>query len=301
LSYGNLVELYGRLKHGSTSEVSAIIEQIKSRDEILDMSEHKGRLAQSVDCPPLAADATGSVDGDGKINDGPAALSGRKASLALDQTLGITSSCQCTSSYTGSIDSALSDGHNGYPSNSPTTRPNATISRTIGTNAKRQFAVGFSPEYESLLTGLLSSNAAKVRQGFTILQSWNCEIRKIHNTEQFDLLFSFLSRGEDPSIPRSRLCEMCALAATSGQYVRHLLAPGLINYWYGKFSSEVLVSRKDQVWLRFFPDATVYFFEECNQVAPESAAKVSTLLSLFGLLDELIGCGVLRWTHSIIW
>jgi hypothetical protein len=246
LSYANLVELYGRLKHGSTSEVSAIVEQIKSRDEILDMSEHKGRLVQSGECPPLTADATGSVDEDGKSNDGHAALSERETSLALNQTLEFSSSYQCTSLYTGSIEPAFSNGHNSYPSNSPTTRPNATLCRTIGTNAKCQVTVGFSPEYESLLTGLLSSNAAKVRQGFMILQSWNCEIRKIHNTEQFDFLFSSLSYGEDASIPRSILCEICALAATSGQYVRHLLAPGLINYWYGKFSSEVLVSRKDQ-------------------------------------------------------
>jgi hypothetical protein len=246
LSHANLVELYGRLKHGSTSEVSAIIEQIKSRDEILDMSEHKGRLVQSGDCPPLTADATGSVDDDGKSNDGPAALSERETSLALDQTLGFTSPYQCTSLYTDSIESALSNGHDGYPSYPSTTRPDTTLCRTIGTIAKRQVAVGFSPEYESLLTGLLSSNIAKVRQGFMVLQSWNCEIRKVHDTEQFDFLFSFLSRGEDTNIPRSILCEICALAATSGQYVRDLLAPGLINYWYGKFISEVLFSRKDQ-------------------------------------------------------
>jgi hypothetical protein len=235
LSHANLVELYGRLKHRSTSEVSAIIEQIKSRDEMLAMS------------PPLTADATGSVDGDGKSNDGPAALSERKTSLALDQTLGFTSSYQCTSSYTGSIESALSNGHDGYPSNPPTTRPDTTLCRTIGTIARRQVAVGFSPEYESLLTGLLSSNIAKVWQGFMVLQSWNCEIRKVHDIEQLDFLFSFLSREEDTTIPRSILCEICALTAISGQYVRDLLAPGLINYWYGKFSSEVLFSRKDQV------------------------------------------------------
>jgi hypothetical protein len=211
------------------------------------MLEHRGRLVQSGDCPPLKADATGSVDDDGKSNDGPAALSERKTSLALDQTLGFTSSYQCTSLYTGSIESALSHDHDGYPSNPPTTQPDTTLCRTIGTIARRQVDVSFSPEYESLLTGLLSSSIAKVRQGFIVLQSWNCEIRKVHDTEQFDFLFSFLSRGEDTSIPRSILCEICALAATSDQYVRDLLASGLINHWYGKFSSEVLFSRKDQV------------------------------------------------------
>jgi hypothetical protein len=237
LNYGNLVELYTRLKHGSTSEVSAIIERIKSRDEILDMSEHKDRLVLSGDCPPLTIDITGSA------NDvGHAALSERETSPALGQTLGFTSSFQYTSLYADSIEPALSNGRIGYPISPPTTRLDATLYRTIGTSAKRQVAVGFSPEYESLLTGLLSSNFAKLRQGFMVLQSRNCESRKVHNTEQFDFLFSFLSRGEDTTTPRSTLCEICALAATSGQYVSHLLAPGLVNYWYGKLRSRVLVS-----------------------------------------------------------
>jgi hemerythrin-like domain-containing protein len=49
-SYNNLIQLYRRLKQGGASEVSAIIEQIKFSDKILNMSEHKGRLLRSGDC-----------------------------------------------------------------------------------------------------------------------------------------------------------------------------------------------------------------------------------------------------------
>jgi hypothetical protein len=33
------------------------------------------------------------------------------------------------------------------------------------------------------------------------------------------------------------LCEMCAVAVTSGQYVRDLIEPGVLDYWYGKSPS----------------------------------------------------------------
>ena len=111
------------------------------------------------------------------------------------------------------------------------TKPYATPCRAFYTNAEHESAVGFSLEYEPLLRGLLSLNIADVRQGFLVLRSWNVEIRKTHDTEQFDSLFSVLYYEEGAYVPRSRLCEMCAIAAVCGQFERHLLAPGLINYW----------------------------------------------------------------------
>jgi hypothetical protein len=96
------------------------------------------------------------------------------------------------------------------------------------------------------LRGLLSLNSAEIQQGFLDLQSWNVEIRELHDTEQFDSLFSVFYH-QDVYVPRSRLCEMCAVVATSGQFVRHLLALGLINYWYGKSNLGVLVSRMGSV------------------------------------------------------
>ena len=125
------------------------------------------------------------------------------------------------------------------------TKRHATPCRASYTYVKHESAAGFSLVYEPILRGLLSSNIAEVRQGFLVLRSWNVAIRKIHDTEQFDSLFSVLCYEEDAYIPRSRLCEMCAVAATSGQFVGHLLAPGLINYWYGKLPLGVLVSHMD--------------------------------------------------------
>ena len=84
LSYGNLVELYRQLKYGSRSEVSAIVEQIRSRDEILDMSEHKNRLPQPLGCTQLATGVPGSEKQIAKAPTGSAGLLERKSSLALD-------------------------------------------------------------------------------------------------------------------------------------------------------------------------------------------------------------------------
>lgn len=244
--YNNLMQLYECLKHGSASEVSAIIERIKSSDGILDMSEQRSRLSPSLHDPRLAGDAAGFVDQNTKAHNDSADLSEQKTLLALNQTSKSSASYTCESRYLDSILSAFSRDDNGCHSDLSPSRLGITLRHIACTSAEQNIAVGFSPQYEPLLRGLLSSNIAKVRQGFLILQSWNVEIRKIHDTEQFDSLFSVLRHEEDAYIPRSRLCEMCAVAATSGQYVRHLLAPGLINYWYGKFRLGVLVNRMCQ-------------------------------------------------------
>jgi hypothetical protein len=246
-SHDNLMRLYRRLKQGSASEVSAIIKRIKSSDEILDISEHEGRLPQSLEYAQLANNAPGLVDQNAKSRTSSSALLGRDTFLALDQTPESTSSFPCASRHANSTGLPSGKYDNGCPGDAPTTKRHVTSRRAFYTNAEHESAVGFSLEYEPLLRGLLSSNIAGIRQGFLVLRSWNVEIRKIHDTEQSDSLFSVLCHGEDIYIPRSRLCEMCAVAAISGQFVRHLLAAGLINYWYGKLHLEVLVSRRGQL------------------------------------------------------
>jgi hypothetical protein len=233
-SHDNLMQLYKRLKQGSASEVSAIIELIKSSDEILDMSGHEGRLPRSLDSAQLAADEPGLADQHAKSRTGSSAFLERNVSSALDRTPESTSSFPCASGHANSTELPLHNYYNGCLSDPPTTKRHTTSRRASYNNSEHESAVGFSLEYEPLLRGLLSMNIAEVRQGFLVLRSWNVEIRKIHDTEQFDSLFSVLCHDEDVYISRSRLCEMCAVAATSGQFVRHLLAPGLINYWYGK-------------------------------------------------------------------
>lgn len=205
------------------------------------MSEHKGRVLQSLDRCQLAVDTTGLADRNQEAHAGSAALSGGEAPLALDQKPKVATSLRSASRCASPIDLALSDDEDLY--NPLTTRWHTTLCSAISTNKEHQNALGFSSGYEPLLKGLLSSNISTIREGFTILQSCNLEIRKIHDIEQFDTLFSMLSRREDAPVPRSTLCEMCAVAATSGQYVRHLLGPGLINYWYSKIHSWHLVSR----------------------------------------------------------
>jgi hypothetical protein len=242
-SHDNLMQFYRRLKQGSASEVSAIIELIKSSDKILDMSEHEGRLPRSLDSAQLAADGPGLADQDAKSRPGSSALLERGASSALDQTPESICFVPWASRHAESTGLPSRNYDYGCLGDPPVTQPHATPCRLFYTNAEHESAVGFSLEYEPLLRGLLSLNIAEVRQGFLVLQSWNIDVRKIHNTEQFDSLFSVLCHDEDAYVSRSRLCEMCAIAATSGQFVKHLLTPGLINYWYGKLPLGVLVSR----------------------------------------------------------
>lgn len=240
LSHDNLMRLYRRLKKGNTLEISAIIEEIKSSDEILDMSKHKARLSPFVACAQPATDQLGLVYQNKNSEAGSSASTAQKNYLAFDQTPKPTSSHPCISRYADSTGILPGDHENSCHGKSRTTKWHATFRHVAYTNAGHESAIGFSPEHEPLLKGLLSFNIDKIRLGFTILRSWNIESRKVHNIEEFDHLFSILCHGEDTPMSRSGLCEICAVAATSGQYVRHLLAPGLINYWYGKLLSRCL-------------------------------------------------------------
>jgi hypothetical protein len=210
------------------------------------MSEHEGRLLRSLDSAQLAADEPGIADQNAKLHAGCSASLERDNSSGLDRTPKFASSFPCASRHADFVGLPSSHYDNGCPGDPPTTKWHATFRRAFYNDSEHESAVGFSLEYEPLLRGLLSLNVAEIRQGFLDLQSWNVEIRELHDTEQFDSLFSVLYH-EGAYIPRSRLCEMCAIAATSSQFVKHLLAPGLINYWYGKLPLGVLVSRMGSV------------------------------------------------------
>jgi hypothetical protein len=60
------------------------------------------------------------------------------------------------------------------------------------------------------------------------------EIFLCHESDAVENLFANLSAKKSTTISNAVLCELCAVAATSGQYVRNLIAPGLLDYWYGK-------------------------------------------------------------------
>jgi hypothetical protein len=170
-SHGNLMQFYRQLKQGSAPEVSAIIELIKSSDEILDMSEHEGRFPRCLDSAQLAADGPGLADQNAKSRPGSSALSERDASSALDQTPESTASFPYASrhkDYTGLPSRSYDNSCLGVPL---TTKLHATPCRAFYTNAEHEGAVGFSLEYEPLLRGLLSLNIAEIRQGFLVLQS----------------------------------------------------------------------------------------------------------------------------------
>jgi hypothetical protein len=70
-SYGNLSTVYERLKHGSALEVSELLEQIRSENEIPGLLEDMSILHQSVDDPQLEDYNTGPADEHEKSQAGP--------------------------------------------------------------------------------------------------------------------------------------------------------------------------------------------------------------------------------------
>lgn len=80
----------------------------------------------------------------------------------------------------------------------------------------------------------LQANVEKIREGFAIQRMCISEIFYCHDNEDFERLLAGVEGSWNGLLSRPVLCEVCALAATCGQYVRDAVSPGLIDYWYGE-------------------------------------------------------------------
>jgi hypothetical protein len=89
----------------------------------------------------------------------------------------------------------------------------------------------------------LHKNLASIRRGFLLQQSCLSNIFHCHDIEAFDNLFEPFKDDNSTIASPSRVCEVCAVAATSGQYVRELLPSGLLDYWYGKLILQKVAMR----------------------------------------------------------
>lgn len=95
--------------------------------------------------------------------------------------------------------------------------------------------------HESPLQQSLRSHLNTIREGFALKCSCISEIFFCHDNIAFENLFNTLLTSKVSSIPSSVLCEMCAVAAVSGQYVRDMLPPSLIDCWYSKLCTLYLI------------------------------------------------------------
>jgi hypothetical protein len=102
-------------------------------------------------------------------------------------------------------------------------------------HGKHNLSMSNYPDRDTSLQISLESNYDQIREGFSMQQECISEIFYCDDSDAVHSLFEKLSARNSIPIPVTTLCELCALAATSGQYVRGLIAPDLLDYWYGQF------------------------------------------------------------------
>lgn len=100
---------------------------------------------------------------------------------------------------------------------------------------KSSLPLAHCSEFDTTLRKSLQSNSEKIRKGFAVQRMCISEIFFCHDKDAVESLFERLSLEQSIKNPRPTLCELCAVAATSGQYVRDLISADLLDYWYGKF------------------------------------------------------------------
>ena len=91
---------------------------------------------------------------------------------------------------------------------------------------------------DTVLRKSLQSNMTSIRKGFELQRSFTAELFFCYEPRAFEELFAILTGDPRFPIASPRLCEMFAVAVTSGQYVRDLIEPDVLDCWYGTFQSK---------------------------------------------------------------
>lgn len=216
---GSLVEFLWKLKYSSPSQAQALIEKFDSVESLLSSTvEINPRLAAPQDFERTLR-RNDSTDENSDHPLGPTSTERRRPSSAPDATLGRASFLNVGLER---IDSSMNpDLHHG------------NVSDTQGINAP-----GSCSSRSGGLHLSLQSNTSKIRSGFFTKQACISEIFVCHSNEEFESLLAEFDRPQKRPILADALCEMCAIAATCGQYARNLLQADLLDYWYGKLTND---------------------------------------------------------------
>lgn len=221
-SNSSFAELYRQLKNGDASRASALLEQIRSGEHELDFSRSDVH-EQSDDHPPRREPA------------------GRHQGYNAD-------TLECA----GALPKSLTDLSN---DNEDAQVRTGTSSRLISSNSELPSSKSSPPhqvnviqslarrsEYDTLLHHSLQSNRDKIQEGFAVQRMCISEVFSCHESDAVENLFAELDAKRGTVISNAALCELCAVAATSGQYVRNLIAPEVLDYWYGESMSRSRLS-----------------------------------------------------------
>jgi hypothetical protein len=232
---GSLIELYWQLKHGSASDAYAIVEQIRSEERTLDVPSLMGVQQRGT---------VGLPTGESMASYSDTAY----PQFRRQSTISIPSGCDVPNSSEDSPDStrgaALSSlmgvkAREIHSRESATTATGASVGMSLSQGSwTGQFPPHHSGSRDALLRHSLQHNMTAIRKGFEIQRSLLSELFFRYEPKAFEELFTNLSRGPESPIASPMLCEMCAVAVTSGQYVRDLIEPGVLDYWYSMSPSQ---------------------------------------------------------------
>ena len=226
---GSLIELYWQLKYGSASDAHAIVEQIRSEERTIDVPSPTGPVQMGVH----------------------RALNGRSDSIISSSDTAYSHSRQQPASEYGMANNPENNSEScrGVPLSSlrdlkareshSRESASAITDASAGRSLSQTSWTGshLAPQHRggqyALLRQSLQSNMNIIRKGFGIQRLLASEVFYCYEPEAFDELFRNLDMDTESRIGSPMLCEMCAVAVTSGQYVRDSIEPGLLDYWYG--------------------------------------------------------------------
>lgn len=233
-----LTDLHWQLKHANESDALALIGQIRCDKNVLDSLEpqisDQGNMQQPyLGIPEHLAPSSATAEASRKRPSEAAAIDALRQSYQMNDASGLTfpsSQTLLADSANGPADSSIADAS---PSNK--TGQSSRAPFLPSSHGKHELFMSNHPDRDMSLHISLKSHYDQIREGFSMQRKCISEIFYCHDSNTVESLFQKLSARNSSPIPLTILCELCALAATSGQYVRGLIAPDLLDHWYGQF------------------------------------------------------------------
>lgn len=242
-SNARLVDLFWQLKHASPSDAQTLIHQIEFQQKAPDL------------LLPHTSDQDGLHRTPANII-GPITLSMPAGHSPRRQLSGPAASCARVSTNKSDVISSsplplvvqpfVDSASNGAdPRIDVTTHwneigPSTEVPLSSPPRGEASSSIARRPETDELLQSSLRSNSGRIREGFAIQRMCISEIFFCHDRDAVESLLKNIDVWQSNAMPSPLFCELCAVAATSGQYVRDLIAPGLLDCWYGKLNLQAL-------------------------------------------------------------
>lgn len=203
----SLLEMHQQLRSGSKTEVSDLLERIRSGPKLnIDVDEYDASVQAGPENVPPISPTTETVVGSSSLGDSVRQITSTESpSNDVDAI-----------AHNASIDVVLDEDPSTSREKEPSQADEPTVQHSIERNIRN----------------VLHSQLPGLRSGFSSFRKCTSMIFFAYTEDEFDNLVANTINEQDLGPSRAALCELCGIGAIASRYDREQLSPDFGDYCY---------------------------------------------------------------------